>query len=210
MSDDEGVCDIQGSLLAANDAGADSHDGAWALLERALAGHEPAARALVQALAPKALRAAMRVMARREDAEDAVQEAFLSLWRRPPQPGLGARLSTYVVTVVLNNCRSMLRARRLLDPLDEDAEAGQTGAQPHDALFTAISMSRQGAQERLSAALMRLSPRQRLAIGMWAYADASPGEIAEALLIDDNAASQLLHRARCSLRKHFEGDIHVH
>lgn len=35
---------------------------------------------------------------------------------------------------------------------------------------------------------------------MWAYADASAADIAQALAIDSNAAHQLLHRAKQALK----------
>jgi RNA polymerase sigma-70 factor (ECF subfamily) len=40
---------------------------------------------------------------------------------------------------------------------------------------------------------------------MWAYADASVIDIARALELDPNAAHQLLHRAKLTLRSHLEG-----
>ena len=57
----------------------------------------------------------------------------------------------------------------------------------------------------LNAALKRLPTRQRMAIVMWAYADASAADIAHALDIDPNAAHQLLHRAKLALRTQIEG-----
>jgi RNA polymerase sigma-70 factor (ECF subfamily) len=42
---------------------------------------------------------------------------------------------------------------------------------------------------------------------MWAYGDAEVGEIAHTLRIDNNAAHQLLHRAKRSLRSKFSGEI---
>lgn len=208
MNDHPGLRDMRGYLLLGGEGQASTEGDSWGLLRRALAGHEPSARALVQALAPIALRAAMRVMGRREDAEDAVQEAFLSLWRRPPNPGQGARLSTYLITVVLNNCRSMLRGRRLLEPIDDEQREKEATDPVTDGLVASVAMTPQGAQQRLDTALMRLSPRQRLAMAMWAYADATSADIARALLIDENAAHQLMHRARSALRKHMTGDLH--
>lgn len=208
MSDHLGPRDMRGYLLAGDEDPAPTQSDPWWLLQQALTGDEPSARALVQWLTPIALRAAMRVMGRREDAEDAVQEAFLSLWRRPPSPGHGARLSTYLVTVVLNNCRSMLRGRRLLDPIDEQRGEEAVADPITNSLVASVAMTPQGAQQRLGLALMRLSPRQRLALAMWAYADATSADVARALLIDENAAHQLMHRARSALRKHVTGDQH--
>ena len=52
--------------------------------------------------------------------------------------------------------------------------------------------------------MARLSPRQRMALAMWAYADADLAAIARALELDANAAHQLLHRAKAALRQHLK------
>ena len=50
-------------------------------------------------------------------------------------------------------------------------------------------------------ALQKLNIRQRMAVSMWAYQDASAEDIAKVLDIEVNAAYQLLHRAKSSLQK---------
>lgn len=52
----------------------------------------------------------------------------------------------------------------------------------------------------IQQAMLHLPPRQRAALALWAYQDASMHEISTALDIDTNAAHQLLHRAKISLR----------
>ena len=54
---------------------------------------------------------------------------------------------------------------------------------------------------RLQAAMQALPPRQRMALAMWAYADADVVQIARSLELDTNAAHQLLHRAKTALRR---------
>ena len=53
----------------------------------------------------------------------------------------------------------------------------------------------------LEKALNLLSLRQRLAILLWAYDDATSNSIGEFLNIDENAANQLLFRAKANLKK---------
>jgi len=48
-----------------------------------------------------------------------------------------------------------------------------------------------------------------MAIALWAYKDADVGEIAAVLDLDNNAAHQLLHRAKLNLKKILEGHTHV-
>ena len=172
----------------------------WALWQAACAGDQASASALVRRLTPQAYALAMQLLGRREDAEDMVQEAFLRLWRARPSDAHGAALATYFNTIVINRCKSWLTRRRELsiDPeqLLELADAGQD-AEPPGALAPLSAAT-------LAAAMARLSPRQRMALAMWAYADADVPAIARALELDANAAHQLLHRAKTALRQHLK------
>ena len=58
---------------------------------------------------------------------------------------------------------------------------------------------------QLHQAMSSLLPRQRLALAMWAYADSDIADIARTMEIETNAAHQLLHRAKISLRKALKG-----
>lgn len=183
--------------------------GDWALWREACAGNPRSAQQLVRELTPSAYGLALQMLRRAEDAEDAVQEAFLRLWRSHPTDTEGAKLSTYFNTIVINRCRSQLVARR------EDATDPDALANLHDA--RQVSGAHGGHHDdpaesgwadtgsALQRGLMRLPVRQRMAIVMWAYADSGVADIARALDIDPNAAHQLLHRAKQALRIHIEG-----
>lgn len=174
----------------------------WALWQAARAGDQASASALVRRLSPQAYALAMQLLGRREDAEDMVQEAFLRLWRARASDAHGASLATYFNTIVINRCKSWLARRRELstDPeqLLELADAGQDAEPPGTDALPPISTA------ALAAAMARLSPRQRMALAMWAYANADVPAIARALELDANAAHQLLHRAKAALRQHLK------
>lgn len=190
-------------------SGATSPSRDWVLWREACAGHPRSAQQLVRELTPSAYGLALQLLRRTEDAEDAVQEAFLRLWRSDPSDTRGATLSTYFNTIVINRCRSLLVARR------EEATDPGALADLHDAQQAADGtpgtaddlgdFGRPGAGKSLELGLGRLPVRQRMAIVMWAYADAGVPDIARALDIDPNAAHQLLHRAKQALRAHLEG-----
>ncbi len=179
---------------------------AWQLWREACAGQAVSATRLVRDLTPQAYGLAIQLVGKPEDAQDAVQDAFLRLWRSNPSDTHGARLSTYFNTIVLNCCRSLITGRRE-QPTDHEAltelhDAQQVRDGPpgvgHETASAAASHA--GLQDGLA----RLPARQRMAIAMWAYADASVADIARALDIDPNAAHQLLHRAKLALRTHLE------
>lgn len=175
----------------------------WALWRAASGGDPQSARRLVQQLTPTALALARRMLGRLEDAEDVVQESFMRLWSASPSDNAGAQLATYFHTIVLNRCRSHLVRQRELalgpdeltalhDRHQQDAEAAGLDVPDTD-------------PAQLQAALGALPARQRMALAMWAYADAEAPQIASALDIDTNAAHQLLFRAKRSLRQRLQG-----
>ena len=177
----------------------------WDLWRAACDGDARSARQLVQQLTPTAFGLALQLLRRTEDAEDAVQDAFLRLWRSAPSDTHGAKLSTYFNTIVINRCRSQWTRQR------EDATDPDTLAELHDAqrsgdalaaLDGVHTLSESAADLRRGVALLPV--RQRMAVVMWAYADASAADIARTLDIDSNAAHQLLHRAKQALRLHLE------
>lgn len=168
----------------------------WALWHGACGGDAESAAALVRMLTPQALGLAMQLLRQRADAEDVVQESFLRLWSSRPSDSQGATLATFFNTIVINRCKSLLTQRREL------ATEPEALAELSDAQQPAHANEPQGLQqaERLREVLHSLPARQRMALAMWAYADASVPEIAAALEIDSNAAHQLLHRAKQTMK----------
>ena len=174
-----------------------AHADGWALWQAACAGDQASATALVHQLTPQAHGLALQMLARREDAEDVVQEAFVRLWGARPSDAHGAQLATYFNTIVINRCKSWLVKRRefSVDPegLTELSDARQVANLP-PADTRALSAA------HVQAAMARLPARQRMALAMWAYADADVPAIARSLELDPNAAHQLLYRAKSALR----------
>lgn len=170
----------------------------WTLWRAACAGDASSATRLVRGLTPQAHGLAMQLVGRHEDAEDLVQESFLRLWGSNPSDTRGASLATFFNTIVINRCKSWLVKRHELstehEQLIELADASQAAHGVQES--TAASLP----PHQLQAAMARLPPRQRMALAMWAYADADVAEIARSLQIDSNAAHQLLHRAKAALR----------
>jgi RNA polymerase sigma-70 factor, ECF subfamily len=193
---------------AAQGAASPSRD--WALWREACGGNPGSATQLVRELTPQAYGLAIQLVGKREDAQDAVQDAFLRLWRSSPTDTHGARLATYFNTIVINCCRSLMSSRRE-QPTERDAlidlhDAQQLREGSTGSVLPAADAGG-GSQARLHQGLRLLPVRQRMAIAMWTYADASVADIARTLEIDPNAAHQLLHRAKLALRAHLDGGL---
>ena len=174
----------------------------WALWRAACTGNPDSATLLVRRLTPQAHGLAMQLVGRQEDAEDLVQESFLRLWGSHPSDTRGAGLATYFNTIVINRCKSWLARHHELstehEQLIELADAVQVAQRAHDSDGASLQ------PHQLQSAMARLLPRQRMALAMWAYADADVATIARSLQIDSNAAHQLLHRAKVALRQQLQ------
>jgi RNA polymerase sigma-70 factor (ECF subfamily) len=175
----------------------------WSLWQHACAGHGPSATRLVRQLTPQALRLALQLLRKPEDAQDAVQDSFLRLWNSQTQDTGDAKLATYFNTIVINRCKTQLLRNRELstgpDELRDLADGQQWQADTGPVQLPAFT-----AQE-LQAGVASLPARQRMALAMWAYADAQVPDIAQALGLEVNAAHQLLFRAKNTLRTVLQG-----
>jgi len=175
----------------------------WRLWQKARMGHAASATAVVRHLTPPAHGLAMQLLRKTEDAQDVVQESFMRLWRSQPSDACCARLSTYFNTIVINRCKTHLTRCRELSFGSEEmvvmADAQQQAEAGSETVMSDVSTV------QLHQAMSSLLPRQRLALAMWAYADADIADIARTMEIETNAAHQLLHRAKISLRKALKG-----
>lgn len=127
------------------------------LVVRAGEGDEEAFEALVRRHGPQLLRLATRLLDDPADAEDVVQESFVSAWRRLPEFRGQSAFLTWMYRIVTNRCLNQLRARRPTADLDAipDPAAPEHQASPARAAESTAAVA------ALSAALRRLEPEQR-------------------------------------------------
>lgn len=165
-------------------------------------GDDEALSSLVRAYHDRVYRFGVRVCRDAADADDAVQEAFIRLARKPEVMGDASVLS-WLMTVVKNACLRLLRPfsreRRVLGvPLrDADDQAGEA-LDPEQALL------RYELVQRVHAAIARLSPEQRAVIVLRDLEGHSGEETAAMLGIELVAMKSRLHRARQTLRASLE------
>ena len=167
---------------------------------KALEGDTKAARQLIASLSPKAHALAWRILGDSSEAEDIVQIAFIKLFEAKQYDGKAA-LSTYMHTIVTRLCLDKLRisASHKLDYGFEFDELVSDGK-----LSPIESLEKKQSDSSVQHAMQFLNARQRAALALWAYHDASISEIAKATGLEVNAAHQLLHRAKINLRKKME------
>lgn len=173
----------------------DKYEEDLALLFAAQNGDKRAATRLIHSLGPNAHALAWRMVNNAAEAQDIVQEAFLKLLKTARYEGRSS-LSTFFYAMVSNACLDSLRKKNT-EPLDEDEFERKSAT---DDIEPGRLLSIKQQEATLQTTLLKLSPRQRLAISLWAYNDASILDIAQTLHIEVNAANQLLHRAKVNLK----------
>jgi len=163
-------------------------------------GDGRAAQQLVSRLAPRLFAHAARVLGDRDEAQDAVQEVLLKLWRIAPDWRQGeAQVSTWCYRVMVNHCTDRLRARRPDVAIDAVAEP-ESDIQP--AVEKMTDAARASALEK---ALATLPDRQRQAVVLRHIEEMGNPEIAEIMDISVEAVESLTARGKRSLAKVLEG-----
>lgn len=148
---------------------------------------------------PGLLRLAVVMVGDREAAEDAVQEAFVSLhrnWRKLRDPEAA---EAYVRSAVLNRCRSWVRrqvVQRAKKPLLLVREEAPRG--PED---TAVGHEEVGS---LVAAMRTLPRRQREVLACRYVLELSVAETAELLDISGGSVKVHAHRGLQALQRRME------
>jgi RNA polymerase sigma-70 factor (ECF subfamily) len=141
------------------------------------------------------------------DAEDAVQDAFLSAYTHLNQFKRHAQMSTWLTTIVINSARMIVRRRprQLHIPLD-----GQDPEQDHHTCSETLSDHRPSPEEvcrtwelaELVAQLAtRLSPTLRRTFQLRDVDGLSIREAAQALGVPDGTVKARLSRARANLKQ---------
>ncbi|HWW61193.1 MAG TPA: sigma-70 family RNA polymerase sigma factor [Thermoanaerobaculia bacterium] len=171
------------------------------------AGDAGAFETLVRTQTQPLLRVARRFLRNEEDARDAVQDAFVAVFRSIGKFEAGAMLSTWLHRIVINASLMKLRTQRrrpeediedYLPRFQEDGhqvERSVAWAEPADVMLLRAETS-----ELVRAAIDKLPDTYRVVLLMRDIEELSTEETAEILEITPNAVKIRLHRARQALR----------
>ncbi|NUP05536.1 MAG: RNA polymerase sigma factor [Polyangiaceae bacterium] len=156
-------------------------------------GDAAAFRQVVDHTRTQLYRLAARLLGNVSDAEDALQDAYVSAYRGLVEGRYDGRskVETWLYRIVTNTCIDQLRKRK---PRADEAEAEAR----FDGLVTAEARV---ALRELDAMLAALSPQDRAAIVLVHVEGLTVKEAAETLGATEGAMEQRLLRARAALRK---------
>ena len=176
-------------------------------LDRLRAGDESAYEILVRLYGGRMLAIARQFLSRSEDAQDAVQEAFLSAFRSVGGFRGGSSLSTWLHRIVVNACLMKIRgaSRRPETPIEDLLpafdETGHHAAPIEDwAVSPEKAMLSRETRERVRAAIEKLPASYRAVLVLRDIEELSTEETAEVLSLTRTAVKVRLHRARLALR----------
>jgi len=149
-----------------------------ALVALVARGDEDALAELYDRVGRIAYGLALRVLRDERHAEDAVQEAFLQVWRSAATfRAERAKASTWILTLVHRRAVDLVRReeRRQADPLTDDSAAGIAPEETDEAAWLRFE------RERVQAALKQLPDVQREALELAYYGGFSQSELADRL-----------------------------
>jgi RNA polymerase sigma-70 factor (ECF subfamily) len=180
------------------------------LVHAAKRGNVAAFDKIVRRYDRKLLRIAQSVTHNREEAEDAVQEAFFKAYQKLDQFHESAKFSTWMIRIVLNEALMKLRKQRTareesLDsnfPSDSDVlprDPADWSPNPQE-LYGAVEF-----REILIKCLGSLQPGLRVVFVLRDIEELSISQTSEALSLSAVAVKSRLFRARLQLRERLTG-----
>ena len=183
--------DIIGTGVAAA-APADRH-------ESGVPGAAAAVTSLYQAHAVPFLRLAIVMLGDRASAEDVVQEAFCSLYRRWRHLSDHEKALAYVRSAVLNGCRSQLRTRIRAERRNRPIAVAHAASAEDDALVA-------DDHRQVLTALRALPARQREALVLRFYLGLTEPGIAQSMGISVGTVKSTTSRALAALGRLLKED----
>lgn len=182
------------AAAVAHDGQAGTPEGETALIRRVQQGDREAFGVLVRSHMQRAYAVAYRVMQQREDAEDMVQEGFVSALKNIDRFELGRPFAPWLHRIIINRALSARRSRafQITESLPEQQES--RGDSP-------LALALRGeVMDRFRASLADLPERQRIVIELHEVDGFSAEEIGDQLGITAGTVRWYIHQARRVLR----------
>lgn len=176
-------------------------------LARAYArGQGPPFEELVQRYAGPVFAFCLRMVARREDAEDLTQDVFLQLMKSLPSARTDTPIRPWIFVIARNKCLDHLKRRRPVSfsstvRKEDDPEVDVVDAAP----LPDDLAERADTRDRVQRAINTLPERFRAVVALRYSSDLSFGEIGEVLGIPENTAKTHFQRAKALLRIKLQG-----
>ncbi|MBO9648535.1 MAG: RNA polymerase sigma factor [Variovorax sp.] len=183
-----------------------------ALAARAAGGDAQAFALIMRRHNQFLFRTARSILRNDDEAEEALQEAYLRAWRAIGSFRDEARLSTWLARIAINEALARLRRHSAqVIPLDTAIEAAADSGEPWEEadpdLQPERSAMRQEIRHLIERRIDRLPEAYRTVFVLRAVEEMSVAETAEALQLNEATVRTRFMRARGMLREHLSRDI---
>jgi len=186
----------KGGNLPDSDRPGGPQDDEAKLLEECRAGNVSAFEHLYEMHGARMKSIAANLLGNLADAEDAVQDCFLKVYRGAASFRGASRLSTWIYRVLVNSCYDMLRKRRRY-PLEARSE-GETLVSIREPVTPA---SDHPLRLSLEACVKDLEPRRRAAFLLFEVEGFTHREVGDILGVPEGTSKTLLFEARRELQR---------
>jgi RNA polymerase sigma-70 factor (ECF subfamily) len=178
------------------------------LVRRCLAGDEKAYRELVEMYQGQVFSLALRMVRRREDAEDATQETFVRMFRALERYDTNRPFAAWLMTIASRLCIDQIRRRRVNPVSLTQTEPGSDEAYEMDVEDPGPGpdeiTSHSEEERRGNELIQSLPPHYRVVVVLRHLQDLSYEEIAQALNLPLGTVKARIHRAREILKLRLE------
>lgn len=164
------------------------------LVRAVQAGDESAFGRLVEMYLDEAHAVALGILRHRQDAEDAVQEAFIRALDRIDQLSDGSPFGPWFYRVLRSTCLNLLRREKLRshEEIPHDASGGSNPERETDRRLT---------RQKVLAAMEDLPEMQRTAVMLYDLEGYSHREVGEILDVAEGTSRAHVHHGRKALRE---------
>jgi RNA polymerase sigma-70 factor (ECF subfamily) len=170
------------------------------LVRRCLAGDEKAYRELVELYQAQVFSICLRMVRRREDAEDLTQETFVRMFRALERYDPERPFVAWIITIASRLCIDHLRRRRVSPVSLTQREPGSEETHEMDVPDPGFGpdeiTSRSEEEHQANALIQSLPEHYRIVVVLRHQQDLSYEEIAEALNLPLGTVKARIHRAR--------------
>jgi RNA polymerase sigma-70 factor (ECF subfamily) len=170
------------------------------LISDCLRGRTEAFGVLVERYQDRLFNAVCRFLDSAEDAQDVVQEAFLSAYQSLNGFKGGSRFFTWLYRIAMNHAIDLKRKRRTLQYLEPYHEEDSQPIDQSEFSRPSEKAERQEEQEILQRALAQVSGEHRIVLILKDIDGMKYEEMAETLDVPIGTIRSRLHRARLELR----------
>ena len=176
-----------------------------AAIKKILQGDKEEFRHIIRECNQPLYRTAMVILKDADDAEDAVQSAYLKAYMHLESFRGDAAFLTWITRILINECKMMLRKKKHTAPLEQD-EVRKKESLNEDVVDT---LNKSQIKSMLETALLDLPEKYRLVYVVREVNDFSTQKAASMLGITEENVKIRLHRAKAIIRENLLQQVDV-